>query len=147
MQETQVRFLGGEDPLEKEMAPHSSILAWEIPWTEKPGRLQSVGLKRVRHNLVTEHMDKYMQNKCYTVFLKIPNIIMDSKIQMKAHPRQTKPSHTSGHQASSIVSQVADSFLSIPSLPKHCGHWSSRLSEDILPFALCFSRSEIKRLD
>ena len=42
-QEMQVQSLGWEDPLEKEMAPHSSILAWEIPWTEKPGRLQSVG--------------------------------------------------------------------------------------------------------
>ena len=39
MQETQVRFLGREDPLEKEMAAHSSILAWGIPWTEEPGRL------------------------------------------------------------------------------------------------------------
>ena len=39
MQETQVRFFGQEDPLEKEMATHSSILAWEIPWTEEPGRL------------------------------------------------------------------------------------------------------------
>ena len=43
MQETQVRFLGREDPLEKEMAIHSGILAWEIPWTEKSGRLQSIG--------------------------------------------------------------------------------------------------------
>ena len=43
MQETQVGFLGQEDPLEKEMAIHSSILAWEIPWTEEPGRLQSKG--------------------------------------------------------------------------------------------------------
>ena len=42
MQETQVRSLVGEDPLEKEMATHSSILAWEIPWTEEPGGLQSV---------------------------------------------------------------------------------------------------------
>ena len=45
MQETQVRFLDWEDPLKKEMATHSSILAWEIPWTEEPGRLQSMGLK------------------------------------------------------------------------------------------------------
>ena len=44
MQETWVRFLGGEDLLEKEMATHSSILAWRIPWTEEPGRLQSTGL-------------------------------------------------------------------------------------------------------
>ena len=43
MQETQIRFLGWEDPLEKEMATHSSILAWRIPWTEEPGRLQTMG--------------------------------------------------------------------------------------------------------
>ena len=45
MQETQVRSLGGEDPLEKAMATHSNILAWEIPWTEEPGGLQSTGLQ------------------------------------------------------------------------------------------------------
>ena len=50
MQETWVQSLGQEDLLEKEMATHSSILAWKIPWTEKPGRVQSVGLQRVRHN-------------------------------------------------------------------------------------------------
>ena len=43
MQETQVQFLGREDPWEKEMATHSNILAWRIPWTEEPGRLQSIG--------------------------------------------------------------------------------------------------------
>ena len=43
VQETQVQFLGWEDPLEKEMATHSRILAWRIPWTEEPGRLQSLG--------------------------------------------------------------------------------------------------------
>ena len=50
MQETQVQSLGWEDPLEKKMAPHSSILAWKIPWTEEPGRLQSMGLQRVGHD-------------------------------------------------------------------------------------------------
>ena len=53
MRETQVRFLGWEDPLEKEMATHSSTLAWKIPWTEKPGRLQSIGSRTVGHNWVT----------------------------------------------------------------------------------------------
>ena len=53
MQETQVQSLGPEDPLEKEIATHSSILAWEIPWTEEPGWLQSMGSHRVRHNLAT----------------------------------------------------------------------------------------------
>ena len=55
MQETQVQSLGREDPLEKEMATHSSILTWEIPWTEEPGGLQSMGSQRVRHNRVTEY--------------------------------------------------------------------------------------------
>ena len=48
MQETQVQSLGREDPLEKEMATHSSTLAWRIPWREEPGRLQSMGSQRVR---------------------------------------------------------------------------------------------------
>ena len=47
MQETQVRTLGWEDPLQEEMATHFSILAWRIPWTEEPGGLQSMGLQRV----------------------------------------------------------------------------------------------------
>ena len=50
MQETRVRSLGWEDPLEKEMAAHSSILAWRIPWTEEPGGLQSIGLHKVGHD-------------------------------------------------------------------------------------------------
>ena len=50
MQETWFQSLAGEDPLEKEMAPHSSTLAWKIPWTEKPGRLQSMGSQRVGHD-------------------------------------------------------------------------------------------------
>ena len=54
MQETRVQSLGWEDPLEKEMVTHFSILAWEISWTEKPGRLQSMGSQRVRHNLATK---------------------------------------------------------------------------------------------
>ena len=50
MQETRVRSLGREDPLEKEMAIHSSTIAWKIPWTEEPGRLQSMGSQRAGHD-------------------------------------------------------------------------------------------------
>ena len=50
MRETQVQSLGWEDPLEKEMATHSSTLAWRIPWTEDPDRLQSMGSQRVGHD-------------------------------------------------------------------------------------------------
>ena len=53
MQETYIRSLGREDPLEKGMATHSSILAWRIPWTEEPGEPQSMGLQRVGHDWVT----------------------------------------------------------------------------------------------
>ena len=53
-QETRVQSLGQEDPLEKGMATHSGILTWEIPWTEEPGRLQSIGLQGVVRSLATE---------------------------------------------------------------------------------------------
>ena len=66
VQETQVQSLGIKDPLEKEMATHSSILAWEMPWTEEPGGLQSMGSQRVGHDLVTEH-----NNLGYIIFLNI----------------------------------------------------------------------------
>ena len=49
-QETQIGSLGWEDPLEKEMASHSSVLAWEIPWTEELGGLESIGLQRIGHD-------------------------------------------------------------------------------------------------
>ena len=54
MQETQVLFLGEQDPLEKEMATHSSILAWETPWTEEPGGLV-YGIIQLRHDWVSEY--------------------------------------------------------------------------------------------
>ena len=53
-QETQTQSLGQEDPPGKETVTHLSILAWRIPWTEEPGGLQSMGFKRVRHDLVTK---------------------------------------------------------------------------------------------
>ena len=57
MQEIRVQSLGREDHLEKGMETHSSILAWRIPWSEEPGRLQSMGSQRVGHNLSTNHPD------------------------------------------------------------------------------------------
>ena len=68
VQETQVLSLGQEDPLEKGMATHSSILAWTIPWIEEPGRLQSMGLQRARHKIEwltlsqdTENLDNILK--------------------------------------------------------------------------------------
>ena len=65
MQETWVRSLGQEDPLEKEMATRSSTLAWKIPWTEEPGRLQSTGWQRVRHGWATSLSLLCTQYSCY----------------------------------------------------------------------------------
>ena len=53
-----VQSLGQEDPLEKDMATHSSILAWRIPWTEEPGRIQSMGSQRVRHDLASKQQQR-----------------------------------------------------------------------------------------
>ena len=64
MNETQVQSLGQEDPLEKERATHPSILAWEIPWTEEPGGLQSMGLQRVGHDSATK------QQRLHKLYLK-----------------------------------------------------------------------------
>ena len=66
MQEMRVQSLGQENPLEEEMATHSSILALEIPWTEEPGRLQSMGPKRVWLHLATEHTNTYSK-QCDTI--------------------------------------------------------------------------------
>ena len=66
MKETQVQSLGRKDPLEKETATHSSILAWKIPWTEELGKLQSMGCKRIGRNLVT----KQQQQQLYIVLAK-----------------------------------------------------------------------------
>ena len=68
MRETQVRSLGQEDPLEKEMVIHSSFLAWRIPWMEKPGRLQSTGSRRVGHDWATSlYTIHYTQFSCSVV--------------------------------------------------------------------------------
>ena len=57
-QETRVLSLGGEGPLKKEMATHSSVLVWRSPWTEDPGGLQSMGLQRVVHNCAHAHLSE-----------------------------------------------------------------------------------------
>ena len=67
MQETRVQFLGQEDPLEKEMATHSGILAWEIPWAEEHGRLQSIGWQKSRHNLAMKQQQQKNGNADYTL--------------------------------------------------------------------------------
>ena len=70
IQKTQVQSLGQEDPLEKEMATCSDILAWEIPWTEDPGGLQFMGLQRVGYDLVIKHTHTHTKlfMSCFSVY-------------------------------------------------------------------------------
>ena len=85
---TQVQSVGQEDPLVKEMAAHSSVLAWEIPWTEEPGGLQSMGLQRVGHDLMTrkqQTVNSILFCQCTTIYLPIiliVNILIVSRISL-----------------------------------------------------------------
>ena len=72
MLETLVQSLGREDLLEKELVTHSSILAWEIPWTEEPGGLQSTGSRRVRNDLATKQQQHDVF--CFVILLAVINI-------------------------------------------------------------------------
>ena len=88
-QETWVPSLGKEDPLEKEMATHSSILAWRIPWPEEPGRLQSIGLQRVRHDWVTNTLTSFTSEDVTLGNPSLPSLLPAS---IARHPT-TKPTH------------------------------------------------------
>ena len=79
MQETWVRSLGQEDPLEKEMATHSSVLAWRIPWTEEPGGLQSTGSQRVGHDWATS----LHYHKIETWAIKISKIYHSTNLHLR----------------------------------------------------------------
>ena len=84
-QEMQVQSLGWEDPLEDEMATHSSILAWKIPWMEEPRRLQSMGSQRVRYDWATKHSTAHAQNKKPNIIMRIILGFVMKKIQNLLH--------------------------------------------------------------
>ena len=89
MQETLVQSLGGEHPLKEEMANDSSTFAWEIPWTEEPGRLQSMVSPRVRDDLATKpHKPRW--------FLGVPLSLLASSLSSTGLPRMTAPVGTKG---------------------------------------------------
>ena len=85
MQETHVLSLGLEDPLEKEMATHSSILAWRIPWTEDPGGLQSMGSQKSQTRLNNSNLDQW--NKIKSEEMGFPcGPVVKNPPQCKGHP-------------------------------------------------------------
>ena len=86
MQEAQFWLLGQEDPLEKEMATHSSILAWRILWTEEPGRLQSMGSQIVRHNCATNFHFQRESSQYFIIlrlqYIKVYNLLYIQKYNL-----------------------------------------------------------------
>ena len=88
MWKTWVQSMGWEDPLEKEMATHSSTLAWKIPWMEEPGRLQSMGLQKVRHNWVNS---LYVKQYSFLKKLKIELPYNPATSLLDRHPKEIKP--------------------------------------------------------
>ena len=120
MQETRVWSLGWEDPLEKEMVTHSSILAWGIPWTEEPGRLQSTGSQRVGHDWATS-----LTHSLCILFLLLHNLqiirhyipeAMDACLSASSCSVST-PVPWGGHIYSSIIQMKKSEFREIKSLP------------------------------
>ena len=87
-QEEQVRSLGQEDTLEQEMATHSSILAWEIPWTEQPGGLQSMGSQRVQHDCA--HVHSCSVHQCY--FRGVHRPVLVQECLLLVHDKKVKVS-------------------------------------------------------
>ena len=114
VKETRVQSLGWEDHLEKEMATHSSILAWEIPWTEEPGRLQSMGLKRVR----------YDSDFPYTTLIELKAI--GTVIGMKKNMSQSNPGVLSVERSLEPVGQQSHEPASTPErlVTLHIMNWS-----------------------
>ena len=104
-QETWVRSLGWEDPLEKEMATHSSVLAWRSPWTEEPGRLQSRGSQRVRHDWATRYSTA--QTSRQSLVLIIHGYLGTRFIWRLGFPRHWKEKDTEDLRFRSLEDPVA----------------------------------------
>ena len=134
MRETRVRFLGWEDPLEKEMAIHSSTLAWKIPWTEEPDRLQSMGSQRVGHDWATSLSLSFLTiYKTLLSWFFSQTLSPSVPITVFFHPKKLPLSQAYFF----FPSQNAIPFL-IPSLPKT--HFLLPLSNQELIFILAFYR-------
>ena len=114
MPETWVQFLGLEDPLEKGMATHSGILAWRIPWTEGPGRLQSTGSQRVRHDLATKPPPPTVSplSLCGNSFLQRQWASALSLV-IGHHDLGTRIQHSHCHSLTSISDQETEILLHV----------------------------------
>ena len=119
--ETRVWSLGREDPQEKAMATHSSTLAWKIPWTEEPGRLQSMGLQRVRHDWVTSLPEQWQgsrapNNKSPEMLSLLQNVPWCSpgvrlEMAMDLHMKHLVINHHYEQEQSKLTFTYSETFL------------------------------------
>ena len=122
MQETRVWFLHLEDPLEEEMATYSNILAWRIPWTEKPGRLQSMGLQRVENDLETKQ--EQQQSSWSLMEWCVFSSVLSLFLSLKPLVWQTWPCLRTGPRS---FSQLEMLWMSLRSIMRLTGPKSSSL--------------------
>ena len=139
MRETWVQSLGREDPLEKEMATHSSTLAWKIPWTEEPGRLQSMGSQRVRHDWATSlslsrcsngfssgHIWMWELDCGESWVLKNRSfwtVVLEKTLESPLDSKEIQPVHSKGDQSWVFIGRT-DAEAKTPILwPPHAKSW------------------------
>ena len=136
MQETWVWSLGQEDPLEKEMATHSSIPAWRIPWTEEPGGLQSTGLRRVRYDWTTNTFTSFPLKNAYAYMTWLSR-------ERGCPLATTEPFPDLGHPVPAVLYPC---WVFLLRIPLHCSPkeqnlgtlWAkSRWSRDAIIFSAC----------
>ena len=162
MQETWVQSLGQEDPLEKEMATHSSILAWEIPWTEEPGWLWSMGSQRVGHDWATAAAAKSLQS-CPTLCdpidaahqappslgfsrqehwsgLPFPSPMHESEKWKWSRSVVSDSKRTHGLQPTRVL-RPWDFPGKSTGVGCHCLLWTEQLNNNYCTYSCCFSRT------
>ena len=128
MQLTQVQSLGWEDPLEKGIATHSSILAWEIPWTEEPGGPQYTGSQRVRQDRGTNtHTHIHTCTRAHTSTHTHTHTYMHTHTHTCAHTHMHTHTHAHTHTHTYLMHLVFVSVRAFPSFPS-CGARSSHCS-------------------
>ena len=154
MQETWVRSLGGEDPLEKEMATHSGILAWRIPWTEECGGLQFMGSQRVRHNWATSLSLFWVEcDKCFVFHAKVlgckwqkPVCLLWEVVKRKTLTRLRVTHSTSGKAREHIVENHTRNNW-VKAAKKSAGLWTlAALHVHAKSFQLCLTLCSALRL-
>ena len=140
MQEMWVQSLGQEDPLEWEMATHSRIPAWEIPWTGKPGGLQSMGLQRVGHNWATKQQQQF-DLPCIILTVTVTKTCLLSALVSTSVKWQSWSLSCRADAKVGYIWTASNCVNIVPSIPMSCVEWGPRnLPITIVPLSGLLNR-------